>query len=142
MLAKEAMNYWAILVAAVVGFGIGWAWYHPKAFGAMWCKEAGKDMNQKANHPKSIYGYSFLLTLLTVFALDYYLSWLAHLQGSHHILLGTAICTSLIASIFWVGTSIANNYLFSGRNLRMTLIDTGYYVVQFFIVGFILGVWH
>lgn len=47
----------------------------------------------------------------------------------------------LMVGIGWVATSIGVNYLFSMKSLRLYLIDAGYFIAFFAIIGAILGAW-
>ena len=50
--------------------------------------------------------------------------------------------TGLLVSVFWVATASGLTYLFEQRSLRLFLINAGYNVVLFAIVGTIIGAWH
>jgi hypothetical protein len=42
--------------------------------------------------------------------------------------------------LFWVAGSLANSYLFEGRSLKLWLINGGYNVAMFTMIGAVLGV--
>ena len=71
-----SLNYWAILVAAVVNMVIGMVYYSPMAFGGLYGKLMGKkstDMKMK--------GYEFPVQFVASLVLVYVL---AHFLDIHH----------------------------------------------------------
>jgi len=46
------------------------------------------------------------------------------------------------AGLCWVAGSFGINYLFEGKNLRLSLINGGYHTVQYTLYGLILALWH
>ena len=77
---------------------------------------------------------AFVLLFLAVTAL-------AELVGTDSSWLGGLYC-GLIISVFWIATAYGITYLFEQRSLRLFLINAGYNIVLFAIVGTILGAWH
>jgi len=43
---------------------------------------------------------------------------------------------------FWVATSIGILYLFEHQSFKFWLINAGYHIVAFTVMGGILGAWH
>src|ERR1051326_6187094 len=93
------INYWAVLVAAIVNFVLGWLWYGP-LFGKPWAKMVGMDMSKKppmASMVKSML-LMFIGSLLMSYVLDNGLifgnsylgmsGWMAGVQGSFWYWLG------------------------------------------------------
>ena len=60
-----ALNWLAVLAAAVSAFLIGGLWYGP-LFKHAWCREAGIDMDAKPRHPAQVFGVAFLAALLVL----------------------------------------------------------------------------
>jgi hypothetical protein len=48
----------------------------------------------------------------------------------------------LVAGLMFVATSMAINYLYQRRSLKLWLIDAGYQVCFMGLIGAILGAWH
>jgi hypothetical protein len=128
-------HWLAILAASVAGFGVGGLWYGP-LFGKAWMKARGLDAEQaKAGANMTlIFGTTFVLNLVAAFMLDHlYLTYDMPL-GLHYSL--------VIAGIIGVGfitTSIGVNYLFSRMPLALFLIDAGYWIVIYLVMGAIFG---
>ena len=51
------------------------------------------------------------------------------------------LVVGLLAGLGWVATGLGVTYLFERRPLRLYLIDAGYHVLSFAVMGAILGVW-
>ena len=128
----DALNWWAILVAAAASFILGGPWYSPALFGKIWNREAGAVAGQ--GHPARVFGVSFLFSLIAATAFAW---WLGPNPP-----LSYALSHGLVAGACFVATSFGINYQFANRSLVLWLIDGGYHTVQFLLFGLILGLWH
>src|SRR5579859_7117161 len=93
------VNYWAVLLAAVANFVIGWLWYGPM-FGKMWAKIVGVDMSKKPPVGKMVSSMILMLvgSLLMSYVLDHGImfgdayfkmsGWQAGMQGAFWYWLG------------------------------------------------------
>lgn len=128
------VNWLSVLVAAIVAFIIGGIWYSPILFSKLWQKELKlSDIELKNANMALIFGLTFLLNVIGAVALDL-------LIGKESTLI-SGLITGLIVSIAWIATSLGINYLFSRKSFKLFLIDAGYFVVFFAIMGAILGAW-
>jgi hypothetical protein len=129
------IHWLAILGAAVAGFVVGGLWYGP-LFGKAWMKARGlseEECKKDANMGK-IFGTTFVLNLIAAFMLDHLYNTYDAPIGFHHAL--------VIAGIIGVGfitTSIGVNYLFSRLPRSLFLIDAGYWIVMYLVMGAIFG---
>ena len=130
-----SINWPAVVVATVVAFAIGGLWYSDTLFGKAWLEEVGlteEDVN-KANMVRTFSG-AFLLEFFAVLAVAVLIgtdgSWLSGLSSG------------LLIGIFWITTAYGVTYLFEQRSMRLFLINAGYNVVLFAVVGTIIGAWH
>jgi len=128
------INYLAVLVAAVSTFVIGALWYSPVLFGKAWMAASGmtEEKAREGNMPL-VFGLSFLLELVAAFVLAMFVGPGA---GFHFGLLA-----GLHVGLFWVGGAFGVVYLFEQRPVRLWLVNAGYMVVAFTVMGGILGVW-
>jgi hypothetical protein len=131
-----AAIYWpAVVVSTIVAFAIGGVWYSKALFGNAWLEEVGltEEAVNNANMPKT-FGGTLVLQFLAVSVLAALLgpesSWLSGLE------------TGLLIGIFLIATAYGITYLFEQRSMRLFLINAGYNIVLFAIVGAILGAWH
>lgn len=127
-------HWLAILAAAVAGFVIGGLWYGP-LFGKAWMKARGITQEDAANaNMPLIFGTTFVLNLIAAFMLDHLYQTYDAPMGLHYSL--------VVASIIGVGfitTSIGVNYLFSRLPRTLFLIDAGYWIVFYLVMGAIFG---
>ena len=128
-------HLWAILGAAVAGFVVGGLWYGP-LFGKAWMQARGinrEDAAKGANMPL-IFGTTFVLNLIAAFMLDHlYLTYDTPV-GQHH-----ALVIAGIIGLGFITTSIGVNYLFSRLPRSLFLIDAGYWIVTYLVMGAIFG---
>ncbi len=133
--ALAGINWPAVVVSTVVAFAVGGLWYSKALFGSAWLEEVGltEEAVNNANMPRT-FGGTFVLQFFAVIALA--------------VLVGTdsswqsGLSAGLVIGIFWIATAYGITYLFEQRTLRLFLINAGYNVVLFAIVGIIIGAWH
>jgi hypothetical protein len=128
-----ALNWFAVLAAAVSAFALGGIWYGP-LFKNAWCREAGIDLHAKPAHPARVFGIAFLAALASAITFAWFLGPQPHLHRAVH--------AGLMIGVAWIAMSFGINYAFAGRSLKLWLIDGGYHTVQFVLYGLILGLWH
>lgn len=133
--AIAGLNWLAVISATIVAFLVGGLWYSRKLFGAAWMQEIGlsEDELQQGSMPV-LFGGTLVLQFLAAAALGVFLGtgsdWLIGLQAG------------LLIGLFWIATSYATTYLFERRSMRLFLINAGYYVVLFGVMGTIIGAWN
>ena len=122
----------ATLVATVLSFVLGGLWYGP-LFAKAWMEEnklTTETLTQRFN-PVRQYGLTFVISALASYVLGFFLG---PDPG-----VGYAVGTGLAAGVFWVAGAFATSYLFEGRTMRHFLINAGYHVVQFGLIGLAFG---
>lgn len=132
------MVFVRIAVIALATFMIGGFWYSPAGFLKIWARENGHDFEalkdkHEAKHPAIVFGLSYLASLLATYALSRFIgpdaTWRAGLE------------VGALAGGLLVATSFAINYAFASRTFKLWLVDAGYHVVQFALMGLLLGLW-
>jgi hypothetical protein len=120
--ALAVINWVAVVVSTIIAFAIGGAWYSTTLFGNAWLEEVGltEEAVNNANMTKTFSG-AFVLLFFAVTAL-------AALLGPD--------------SSWFSGLPYGITYLFEQRSMRLFLINAGYNVVLFSVVGTIIGAWH
>ena len=128
------LNYLAILVSALSSFLIGGLWYSGAMFGKAWMKENGfGEEDLKQSNMGKVFGISFLLSLVIALNLAMFLGEKADITFG--------IFAGFMAGFGWVAMSFGVVYLFERRSLKLWLINSGYHVITFTLMGAILGVW-
>ena len=132
--AFTQINWLSVIVSALAAFAVGSLWYSPVLFGKKWqvlVKLSDEDI--KNSNMVLIFGSTFLLNILAALVLDMFLGRDATLVFG--------LIAGLMVSVFWIGSSFAINYLYTRKPFKLFLIDAGYYVTFYGIMGIILGAW-
>lgn len=126
------IHWLAVFVAAIAGFAVGALWYGP-VFGKTWMAERGVTPEDaaKANMPL-IFGTAFVLNLIASFVLDHVLGT----YGAPDLWLSVMVAGGI--ALGFIVTSLGVNYLFSRLSLRLFLIDAGYWLVVYCVMGVVL----
>ncbi|MCW0482539.1 DUF1761 domain-containing protein [Gaoshiqia sediminis] len=133
----EHLNFWAILVAALSTFVIGSLWYSPVMFGNRWMLLNGfneKTINMGSLPLPVVFGSSFLMAVLAAFALALFLGTSANL--------GMGVFAGFVISVCWISTARINTVLYEKRSFSLFLINAGYDLVSYVLMGAIIGMWH
>jgi hypothetical protein len=127
-------NFAAILVAALMSFAIGGLWYSPLLFARAWMKEAGLTEQQTKEAPMGrIFGLAAVASLVMAFNLAAFIGPKASL--------GFGLFAGAAAAVGWVAMSLGVIYLFEQRSLKLWLINSGYQVIAYTLMGGLIGVW-
>ena len=127
------LNWFSILVAALSTFLIGGLWY--SIFEKQWLKE-NNISKEKLNERKiiNVFGLSFLFSIIMAMNLAMFIGKKA--DFSFGMLVG------FLTGFGWIFFSIAIISLFENKPLKYVLINGGYMIVSFTVMGAILGAWH
>ena len=129
----QAINWLAVLTAAVSIFVLGGLWYSPALFGNTWQRLSGAPPKEQAGHPAKVFGLAFVFGLLA--AIVY--AWIMPPARDPV----AALIQGLLVGFGFAATSFGINYQFGNRPFALWLIDAGYHTLQFGIYGLILGLW-
>ena len=128
------INWLAVLTATIAAFMLGGLWYSKVLFGNTWMQEVGltEEAVNNASMPRT-FGATFVLQLIAAIAL----SALIGSEGNWQL----GLQTGLWVGLFWIATAYGVTYLFEQRPFRLWLINGGYYVVLYAVMGTIIGAW-
>lgn len=137
---QTPMNIVAILVGTLIAYAGGALWYSV-LFQKQWMKVTGmtnmspeqKNSMQKAAMP--LYVMQLLITVVQVSVLDYFMR-VGDLPGLHTALLMLVgfVWPTLIGSVIWSGKSREATRL-------MIMVQGGYQLLTFVILGLVLALW-
>lgn len=125
-----AVNWLAVVTAALTGFMVGGIWYGP-IMGKKWMGAVGLSEEQIKNaNAGLIYGGAFALSLLA--------SWtLAHTFLSYGVDLSfqAKVMTAFGVALGFIVPAIGTNYLFSQKPKALFLIDATYWLLFYIAMG-------
>lgn len=126
------VNWLAVLAALVAAFVLGGIWYSNALFAKAWMQDVGltEEAVKSANMART-FGGTIALEAIAATALAAFIGREATLMEGLH--------TGLWIGLLWVATAYGITYLFEQRSLRLWLINAGYYVVLYTIMGTIIG---
>lgn len=131
----STINWLAVIAAALSTFLLGGVWYSPALFGNAWMQENGFTEEQlKKRNMARIFGFSFVWGLIMSVNLAMFLN-----DPATDLSWGAS--AGFLAGFGWVAMAIFVLGLFEGRSTRLMLINAGYFIVSFVIMGVILGAW-
>lgn len=133
-----AVNYLAVLVAAVVSYAIGAVWHSPLGFGKQWMKMMGLDKESMRKMPLTAQQamiLGFLFTLLVSYILSHFI-----------VIAGVRDLPGALTLGFWLWlgfgiTTLANGWLWEGKSLKLFLFNAAYLLVSFESMALVFGLW-
>jgi Protein of unknown function (DUF1761) len=129
------LNPPAVVVAALCAFLVGGLWYSPLAFVKPWMAANGytADSLKSAGGAGRIFGLSFVLMLIASANLAFFLG------GADATPAWGATAGALTG--VWIAAAFGVTYLFERKPMKLYLINAGYHLVVFPLMGLILGAW-
>jgi len=135
MFDYSAVNWLAVILAAVANVVIGTVWYLPQVFGKQWAALTGRELNTSPN--PMLYVIAILGALITAYVLALVFAVVMTARGPVSFIDGIVI--GLIASIGFQVTSQAVGGAFEGRSWTLFAINAGNSLVSFAVMGAILA---
>lgn len=134
-----AINYIAVLLAAVSSMVVGAIWYAKPVFGRTWMRLSGiteQDASKGAALPLVL---TFLLSILTALVLA------GATVIAHEFYDGMYLVDALVtAVILWAGFTAARFFvhdLFDRRSRKLTTLNSAHELVTILVMAIIIGVW-
>ena len=127
------LNWAAVIVAALVGYFPGALWYSPVGFLKPWARELGGDLTAKPKGVGAKVAIGLIPALVAAIAF-------AIIAGPHPSLHHALVLAAEVA-IGFVASSFAIQYLYEQRSPTFWLINSGYHLLQFLLIGAVLALW-
>ena len=129
------MHIPAILAASLSAFAVGGLWYSPLLFGAAWQRASGvTEAVLKAQNRGRVFPLAFVLTLIMA-------ANLAAFLNAPTTTLAWGATAGFLAGFGWVALGLGVISLFESRPFNYVLVNGGYMVVAFVVMGAIIGGW-
>lgn len=131
-----AINYYALIVAAVANIAIGMLWYGP-LFGKPWMAMTGLTKESIKTMPlKPMYAMlgGLINSLLIAYVLLFFTAtWVTDLNG--------ALMAAFWIWLGFVATTQISGFLWEGKPFKLFLINTSYSLVAYGVMAAILVLW-
>jgi hypothetical protein len=129
------INHWAVLVAAISNLIVGAIWYSPAFFYNAWKEENNKtDDDFKNINIGKLYGISTILSVIICYNMAFFLG-----DANTDWVWGTT--AGFLTGFGWAAMIFVIIAMYEQKSIRYMLINGGYIVVYFTLIGFILGIW-
>lgn len=129
------INYLAVIVCAIVNLALGALWYSPAMFYNAWKKENNlTDEQLKKINPAKVYGLTFLFALIISYNMAFFL-------GDAKTDAAWGATAGFLSGFGFSGLIFSVIALFEMRSWKYILINCGYIVFYFTLIGFIISVW-
>jgi hypothetical protein len=122
-------NIVAGVVSSILSMVLGFIWYGPMLFADAWMKESKLTAKEIGNGP----GMGYLLTMVAAFIMALTTSALVHMLNIRDVANGIGF--GLMVGLGYVATTLATNYIFGLRSMKLYLIDAGYQVINIVIAA-------
>jgi hypothetical protein len=135
------LNVWAVLAAAVSTMVVGFLWYSPVLFAKPWVKLMGYDISDKAKMDEmkkgagKMYGMAFIASLLAAAVLQKIVVISTVRSPLYGIKIGLAVWLGFVTTVQ------LTDGIFGKKPPKLYLINTGYQLVCFVLMGAILAAW-
>lgn len=132
------LNWLALLIGFVVAFAAGALWFGPKTFFPVWWKAMGKgDETPGGGNMGLVFGLTAVGALVQVIAVASVIHFVALATGPVGPV-GGALAGLLLGVGFAAASSLSHR-LFAGQGLRVWAIEVGSDVLNYTLVGLIIG---
>jgi hypothetical protein len=131
------LNYFAIVVAAIVSFMFGWLWYGV-LLSRQWLDAVGKseaEIKGKGGPSPLPFVIAFIAQLLMAWMLA---GVVGHL-GPAEVTLRNGVISAAFVWLGFVITTLAVNNAFQGAKSTLTLIDGGHWLGVLLLQGAVIG---
>ena len=131
------LNFWAVLVAAAIHFGLGWAWFSV-LFGKPWMalvQMSPADMEKGRGQMPVLFGGAAVVALIMAFVL----AVLVHKMQIHSA--WGAVKLGLAVGIGMLAAPMLSSYTFKQQPMKLYLLEIGYPVLSTVIMSVVLALW-
>jgi hypothetical protein len=134
------INYLAVFIAALAGFGFGAVYY--MALAKPWMHATGWTPEQQSAHVRGELNPSklpFAIAIIANLIMAWVLAGLIGHLGPGQVTIRNGIISGAFACVGFVITTQSVNYAFSMRKPMLTVIDGGHWLGVLLIMGAVIG---
>jgi hypothetical protein len=135
------INPWAVLAAAIATMVVGFLWYSPLLFARPWMRLMGYDPDDKARVAEmqkgagKLYGLTFVASIVSAVVLAKIIDITSVNTVLYGMKVGFAVWLGFVATVQLTGA------LFGKQPTKLFLINTGYQLVCYLVMGGMLAKW-
>jgi uncharacterized protein YacL len=132
------INYLAVVVAAIVAYGVGALWHSPAGFGKYWMRLMGFNNDSMRKMPLTAaqaMSIGFVVTLLTSYVLALFIAM------TYAFTVSTALELAFWLWLGFLAPTLANGWLWEGKSLKLFGFNAAYSLVNIGIMALVLGLW-
>ncbi len=132
------LNWWAVIVSALIYFLLGWLWFSPVVFAKPWMAMrnfSAESMEQGRKRMPALMGGAAAVALILAIAMGVLVHKLNITAPWGAIKLGATVGIGLFAAPTFTG------YSFQGQPLKLWAIESGYPVLGMIIVAVVQALW-
>ena len=132
----SGVNYFAVIIAALAGFGLGAVWY--MVLSKPWMHAVGlTEAECKARNQGAGRIVPFVISIVALFVMAWMLAGIMGHLGQVSVRGG--LISGFLVWLGFVITTMGVNHAFSGAPTKLTLIDGGYWLAVLLIQGAVIG---
>ena len=128
------MAYVEIIIAAAAAFLLGFGWY-TVLFGKTWQIESGITEEEAQKNIARTHGLAFLMMCIIAYSINIFIGFheLKEQTFTHGAFHG------MLSAVLYAIPALAIHYLYQRKSLKLFLIDAGYLLAFFALMGGILA---
>lgn len=127
------INYIAVVIAALTGFGVGMVWY--MALGNLWMAALGKSKDDLKPRP-----WPFIASIISLLIMGFMLAGVIGHLGEGQVTVRNGLITGFTLWLGFVVTTVLVNHAFQGAKPQLTIIDGGHWLAVLLAMGAVIGV--
>jgi len=131
----SGVNYGAVVIAALAGFGLGAVWY--MVLGRVWMHAMGKTEAELKPDTGSAKAMPFIISIVALLVMAWMLAGIMGHLGDVTVKGGL-----ITGALLWLGfviTTMGVNHAFGRAKPMLTLIDGGHWLAVLLIQGAVIG---
>jgi hypothetical protein len=129
------VNYVAVVIAALAGFGLGAVWY--MVLGHAWMHAMGKTAAELSPDTGSAKAMPFVISIVALLIMAWMLAGIMGHLGD--VTIKGGVITGALVWLGFVITTMGVNHAFGQAKPMLTLIDGGHWLAVLLIQGAVIG---
>lgn len=132
------ISYLAVVVAAIVAYGVGALWHSPAGFGKQWMRLmhlSADDMRKMPLTPAQAMSIGFVVYLVMAYVLALFIAM------TYAFTLYTALELGFWVWLGFLAPTLMNGWLWEGKSWKLFAFNAAYALVSIEIMALVLGLW-